>query len=461
MPVKDVVETLRSLLRERSRRAWIGKNRAHIEYRDIDADELEVFAGRVRDGVSRLSRVRSLEINSYTRRVVIAFDDFAYDLARLVRVVEEAERAASLERARFVDEEREHPADIEAAQRLVFELGTDFLGFAIGCGLRLSPFSASRIAGATASVLAIVSGSPRLRAGIDERLGPTRADLVMNLAEGIMLGLAQRPVASLVEVTHKAALLREVQARRRQWEAREDELCAQSADAKEIERRARDVRGEPRPRPLPRGPIEEYTDRAWVVALAGFGVSFLTTRNFQRAVGALFGGLPKPARLGRDVFCAELGRGLAARGVLVLDSGALRRLDRIDCLVLQGDLVARDRFEIGEVACEDEIEPPLARRRAARLFDPEYPIDVSVRHNHAPVPRFPALHALRLGVFGDPAVTSWLPGPLTRALRALYRRPRPAISLASADRAMVIDYYRDEIARAGHLTGHDLSAWLR
>ena len=44
---------------------------------------------------------------------------------------------------------------------------------------------------------------------------------------------------------------------------------------------------EPRPRALPRGPIEEYADRAWIVSLGGFAVSFLTTRSVQRAIAAL------------------------------------------------------------------------------------------------------------------------------------------------------------------------------
>ena len=32
--------------------------------------------------------------------------------------------------------------------------------------------------------------------------------------------------------------------------------------------------------------LEEYADRAWMVALAGFAVSFATTRSVQRAVAA-------------------------------------------------------------------------------------------------------------------------------------------------------------------------------
>src|SRR5262249_12944319 len=133
---------------------------------------------------------------------------------------------------------------------------------------------------------------------------------------------------------------------------------------------------DPRPVPLPRGPIEEYADRALWVSLGGFAVSFLATRSVQRAVAALFGGLPKPAELGRDVFASELGRTLAKRGVLVVDPSVLRRLDRVDCLVLAGDLVARHRWEIRALALGPSLEDAEARRLVAELFQPDQPLAV-------------------------------------------------------------------------------------
>src|SRR5690606_26312031 len=233
---------------------------------------------------------------------------------------------------------------------------------------------ASRMAGATASVLAILRATPRLRRGIDERFGIDRTDFVLSVASGLAQGLAQRPLSIMVELAHKSALLREVQARRRLWEQREPELC-QIPINHDLKR----ARREARVRPLPRGPIEEYADRAWVVALGGFGVSFLTTRSVQRAFGALFGGLPKPARLGRDVLCAELGRQLSRRSVLVTDSEALRRLDRVDCLVLQGDLVSRDRFVVSRLQTLDGTSQAVAREQVIRLFDVERPVEVQQR----------------------------------------------------------------------------------
>ena len=93
--------------------------------------------------------------------------------------------------------------------------------------------------------------------------------------------------------------------------------------------------------------------------------------------------------------------------------------------------------------------------------DPDWPIDLSIRHNETLMPRFPALHRLRLRTLGNVSLTSSLPRPAARALRRLYHRTRGASAINPDDRRMVIDYYRDEILRTTDLIGKDLSAWLR
>lgn len=376
MKLARFLQTAVKHLSPRSRRVWIGTTRAQIEYRDINAEELADFQRQLELGAKQLPRIHWVEINPHTQRVVFSFEPEAYGSEELVALVEGSERACELALAPFREEQPDHPADIEPAERLLLELGADALGLLASATLKFSPIPASRMAGATASVLAILRATPRLRRGIDERFGIDRTDFVLSVASGLAQGLAQRPLSILVELSHKSALLREVQARRRLWEQREPELC-QGPTSHDF----RTARREPRVRPLPRGPIEEYADRAWVVSLGGFGVSFLTTRSVQRAFGALFGGLPKPARLGRDVLCAELGRQLARRSVLVTDSEALRRLDRVDCLVLQGDLVSHDRFVIHRLETNGSISDSQAREQVLRLFDVDRPVELQQRPN--------------------------------------------------------------------------------
>ncbi|HKY36413.1 MAG TPA: HAD-IC family P-type ATPase [Polyangiaceae bacterium] len=369
MSVTSAFFTLRKLFSPRARRSWIGRSRAHIELRDVSQSELTLFTERLQQALSALVRVRGLQINAPLRRLIISFDDDAYELSELLAVVEQAERTAGIENARFKDEMWEHPGDVETVERLLVGLCADALGAATGLGLKLTPLPASRIGGTLGSLFSIAQSTSRLRKPLDERLGPQRADLILDVAAAVAHAAAQRPGSAFVELAHKFSRLGEAQARRRIWDQREPELFAVPAQVAEL------LPPEPRPRALPRGPIEEYADRAWIVSLGGFAVSFLTTRSVQRAIAALFAGLPQPARLGRETFCAELCRALAARQALVVDSEALRRLDRIDCLVLEGGLVARDRYEIRELLVVSSVDEAEMRRELTALLDVERPIE--------------------------------------------------------------------------------------
>ncbi|HET7542452.1 MAG TPA: cation-transporting P-type ATPase [Polyangiaceae bacterium] len=373
--------SLKKLFSERSRRTWIGRTRAHIEFRELSALELATFKRQAELGFKALSRVEWVELNPHTRRVVVSFEQDAYGIAELTEVVAEAERSAGLERAPFRDEIWEHPSDSETVERLKVGLLADTVGVVVGLGLRFSPIPVSRLAGTAAALVAIVQSTDRLRGAVEERLGPLRADLTLDVTAALAHGFAQRPGSALVEATHKLSRLAEAEARRRVWQQREAELCQAQAV-----HRLEDATRHGRPRALPRGPIEEYADRAWIVSLGGFGVSFLTTRSVQRAVAALFGGLPRPARLGRDAFAADLGRALAKRQTLVLDPEVLRKLDRVDCLVLQADLVARDRFEIRKLVVSTEVDESEVRPLIQQLLDVQRPIDIKRKGEHTLAP---------------------------------------------------------------------------
>ncbi|HYQ18763.1 MAG TPA: hypothetical protein VEQ58_23470, partial [Polyangiaceae bacterium] len=369
MSLLGALLTVRKLLSPRARRSWLGSTRAHIELRDVSQSELSLFSACVRPAFAELPRVRGVELNAALRRLIISFDDDAYTLAELLVVVEQAERTAGIENARFRDELWEHPADAEGIERLLVGLCADALGTVSGLGLKFSPLPALRVAGTLGSLFSIAQSTSRLRKPLDDRFGPQRADLMLDMAAAAAHGAAQRPGSAFVELCHKFSRLGEAQSRRRTWELREQELFAIPAEVAAL------PSPEPRPRALPRGPIEEYADRAWIVSLGGFAVSFLTTRSVQRAVAALFAGLPQPARLGRETFCAELCRALAARQALVVDAEAVRRLDRIDCIVLESGLVARDRYEVRELLVVSSVDEAEMRRALTAMLDVERPIE--------------------------------------------------------------------------------------
>jgi cation-transporting ATPase I len=365
--LKSAAATVVKLFGAHRRRTYLGEGRAHVEIRELAPSELTAFTQAVKKELE-LPGVAWVDVNALLSRVIVAFDGSGPDLPELIAAVERAEQSAGVHDARFRESGWEHPADVEAAERLILALAADALGALTGFGLKFSPFPAFRLAGTAASLLQIVQSSPRLRRTLDERFGPLRADLQLSVGAAVALGVAQRPGSALVELGQKAIQLAEARARKAVFEKREPELFARPS-APEAQERV-----DPRPRPLPRGPIEEYADRAVLVSLGGFAISLLATRSVQRAVAALFGGVPKPARLGREVYAAELGRTLARRGILVLDNEVLRRLDRIDCLVLSSDLVSRGRFVVQEFAAAPGENEAELRAILENLFEAEEPL---------------------------------------------------------------------------------------
>lgn len=368
MKATQIARRVAKLFRKRERRISVGARRAHVELRSVSSDEFQQLTRELRALVEPLDQMDWFQVNVHTRRVVFAYQEHAFDADVLEGLVEHAEQAAEVSRARF-EERSEHPADIDQGAQLLVEFVADVIAGAVGSALRWSPIPSVPFSGNGVAILSLVSSTQRLRQGLDARLGQERTDLVLNLLTSAAQAMAQRPMSSLVDAASKYGQLREVQAQREVWQQRELELCTTPRNVI--------VGADPlpaRPCPLPNGPIEEYSEKAWAVSLAGFGMSFIATRNIQRAVAALFGGLPRPAQIGRETFGGALSRQLAARGVVVLQPHVLRRLDRLDCLVLQGDLVASDQFVLGGILTEDPEEAASARERVRKMFDNRHPL---------------------------------------------------------------------------------------
>ena len=263
------------------------------------------------------------------------------------------------------------------------------------------------VAAETASLLSLVDSTPRLRSQLEIRIGDATTDLLLATTNAIGQGLAQGPMGLLVDAAHRLALIGEITARRDVWEAREPELHGAPSD--EVCVPLPDVR---RPVPLPPGPVERYGDRAAGAAMLGAATAFVVSRNHADAVAALVSGTPKGARLTREVFASTLGRLLWRRGIVPLDASALRRLDRVDTVVVDAGVLVTGRAAIGPLeptgdtveGMNEGIDELTAR--AAALLDPEDP------------------HAVR-------RADGWTLGPLsevtaapTPALRAAARRVR-------------------------------------
>ena len=90
------------------------------------------------------------------------------------------------------------------------------------------------------------------------------------------------------------------------------------------------------------GPVEDYVDQAANGSLIAAASALVAGGGPEDAAGAVLAGMPKAAHMGRQSFAAVLGRGLANAGQLILDPGALRRLDRVKVVVIDGAALRGD-----------------------------------------------------------------------------------------------------------------------
>jgi Sulfotransferase family len=121
------------------------------------------------------------------------------------------------------------------------------------------------------------------------------------------------------------------------------------------------------------------------------------------------------------------------------------------------------RSQISISLYEDLERSPEAMVKDLFAFlgvDPDIPVDVSIRPNEARIPRLNSvayvLKKWRLWAH----LRNLLPQPLGPRLRSLLIRSRASLVMSPADRAFLIEYYRDEINNLAALLSHDLTAWL-
>jgi len=371
----DLVRRLRdgvsSLLdsRRRHRRVWTNEHRAHIEVRGVHRPGMESVARAIEHALERLPAVDWAEVNAITGRVIVAFADDRWNLEDVVGVVEGVEDAHGLHDERFVDRP-EHPADLEPLRRQVLMLGADVAGLgvsAFGQVLRATP-----IPGEIAGVVSLVESVPRIRAVAEARLGHTIADLTLALGNAVAQALGQGVLGLVVDIGHRTNLVSEAYARRQVWARREAELYPHPRLDPVLA-----MHPQRRPVPLAGGPVERYGDRSSLASLAAFGVTLAASQNPRRAADVLLAGMPKAARLGREAFAAQFDRVLAGRGVVVIDASALRRLDRVDTVVVDatvladnvGDELVEATARAGHELVLAGDDPAAAERLGARRVD--------------------------------------------------------------------------------------------
>jgi cation-transporting P-type ATPase I len=218
---------------------------------------------------------------------------------------------------------------------------------------------------------AVISNQPRIVSLLESRLGRVGTDLALAASTAVANGLTQAVGTPLVDLAQRGLQLSEAAAHRRRWQDREPQLASptrpqapvvpviSSSGPKSHTPRhhwAAAAAGEAShvvvdgaidsaidtAKGSMAGPVEEYADQAANGSLVAAAGALLAGGGAEDAAGAILAGVPKAAHLGRQAFAAVLGRGLADAGQLVLDPGALRRLDRVRVVVIDGAALRGD-----------------------------------------------------------------------------------------------------------------------
>ncbi|MGB8387617.1 HAD-IC family P-type ATPase [Mycobacterium sp.] len=218
---------------------------------------------------------------------------------------------------------------------------------------------------------ALLNHQPRIVSVLESRLGRVGTDIALAASTALANGLTQAVGTPVLDLAQRSLQISEAAAHRQRWREREPELASpnrpqapvvpviSSAGPKSQAPRhnwAAAAAGEAShvvvggaidaaidtAKGSMAGPVEEYADQAANASLVAAAGALLAGGGTEDAAGALLAGVPRAAHVGRQTFAAVLGRGLANAGQLILDPGALRRLDRLKVIVIDGAALRGD-----------------------------------------------------------------------------------------------------------------------
>jgi magnesium-transporting ATPase (P-type) len=339
--------------------------RHHIEVRGVAQPGSERLAHRVEEALERLPGVLWARVNAPTGRVVVAVGEPAPRLRHLIAAISAVERTEDGEHHHHPDDRQPHPPEEgPRTRRAVSTLAADAFGLGLTVATRILPFTP--LPAEVAGLLKAIDMQPRLHALVGRSLrGDHRADSFLPLAEALALGLTGGWAGILLDGAQRVLQWREARAQLTAWQEAEPRLAGTPELA------AAGPLGDGRPRPKPDGPLERYVSRT-LTAGALAGAVALPFAGRKRAAALAMSALSKAPFDGREGFAAQLGRALAARGVIAMDRSVLRELDRIDTLVLDECVLHSNRGTLTDLVPLSGDAEQVAGHAFA-LFEPTAP----------------------------------------------------------------------------------------
>lgn len=320
-----------------TRRCWRGEARAWIEIRGLHGPGAVERERVVLDALRSQPGVISATLNRPLSRLVVEIDGDSASLPDLCRAVDDAEkrcgdaaqRAASL------------PGDgLLLATRAVL-LGANAAGLGIALAGRALRLPRAPIAVNAAAEIA--NYQPRLRGLLEHRIGAGAADALLALTTTAANIVTLSPASLSVDLMTQALKTAECRAAAQAWARYEPELARYADYPDDVQQPSRP------PRPAT-GSVERHAKRVALVQAIGAGVIGAITRNVGTASTAAVVAAPKAIRTTCESFTAMLGIGLAAQhGVLPLRPDSLRRLDKIDALLIDPRVLHSDKLRMVRV----------------------------------------------------------------------------------------------------------------
>lgn len=340
------------------RHCWRGNGRAWIEVRGL-ADAADGPLGpTVLEAILAHPGVASAKLNRPLSRVVVDLDDPDTSLSDLCRVVEEAENRCPTTQDAGQPASASLPGDglVLATRAVTVAANAAGLGVALfGRATRLPRLPVTIAAGIT-----FFDYQPWLRRRLEDRIGGPATDTVMTLVQATSQTLSQSPTSLSLGLTMQSLKVAECRAEARAWEQHEPEL-ARHADQPLAPRS---------PRPQPSRGMERAPGRFALLQALSAGAIGAGTRNLNMAATAVQVTTPKANRTTPEAFAATLGRGLAERhSVLPLRPESLRRLNKVDTIVIDPRVLCTDTLRVSRIRGADDSELPAAWSRAQLMLE--------------------------------------------------------------------------------------------
>ncbi|MFF5477892.1 HAD-IC family P-type ATPase [Streptomyces sp. NPDC012935] len=257
-----------------------------------------------------------------SRLVVTAVEESAGDQV-VDKAVEIAARHGLARTDNSVDDIA-HPADPAGVRAAATTLAADGVGIAAafaGYALRLPTTPRS-----VTALVTLLRENPRFRGWLRARIGRSRMDMVLAMANAAVHGAGRTPTALVLDGMLRSLQLAETVARVAAFDKVHDEVSAPDRSS---------VAGAHFPRPpLRTSPAQEYAAHAETGSLVGAAAMLLVKHDGTEAAEAVLAGSPKAARYGPAAFHAVLSSALSRAGVLVRDPERLRQLEMADTVVL-------------------------------------------------------------------------------------------------------------------------------